>query len=700
MRAFVLWALLWTASTAQAQLFDVNRLQGSSAVYPEWVEDESRTATFEQIRTRSFASQEQQDFARGFTHNVYWLRFKVENQGADPQEWLLELAYPHLDHVELFDSDGRHWVTGDMLPFKTRPLAHAHFVFPLATRAHQTTEVYLRLQTGGALRAPLRLWKQTDFAVQENHDNLLLWMFYGAMALLAGYNFAVAFVLRRREHAYYGMMLLGVGSSIFTLSGSTAQYVLPNHPLWANRTLALSIAWAWLGINLFTHTVTIDVGIYKVESRLYRMFTPAAWLAIAIAVFSPPDVGLRAVLVMTAIYLPCAFWLLRSNMARKDPRLHLYQVSWYCYIIAIPTTFAAHANWIPQWPIALWAAHIGCVAHGVFTSLALPARVNELSARLERLNAQLSANVSDLKLALARAEEATLEAQRATKVKGEFMATMSHELRTPLNAIINVPQGLLEDFPLIRTATCEACSVRYLLEPDEQLPPDVRCEACGRENTLRVKEALAYTGDPAHTVRFLHKIERSGKHLLQMVNGVLDFSKMEAGRLQLTVSEIDLHALLVEAIDEMTDLAERKQLRVALEVPSARSPVKADWVRLKQVLLNLLSNAIKFSEPNTVITVHWQREEHYDMVSVTDQGIGIKREDQERVFASFEQVHKGDTRKYGGTGLGLSISRSLVRMHGGELNVRSEFGKGATFSFTIPRLGLGRMASEPLQRAV
>jgi signal transduction histidine kinase len=116
-----------------------------------------------------------------------------------------------------------------------------------------------------------------------------------------------------------------------------------------------------------------------------------------------------------------------------------------------------------------------------------------------------------------------------------------------------------------------------------------------------------------------------------------------------------------------------------------RGPCLGDPLRLKQVLLNLLSNAIKFSDPATAITVRWRRDEQHDVISVEDQGIGIDPSDHERVFESFEQVHKGDTRKYGGTGLGLSISRKLVRMHGGELWVESQRGSGARFVFRIPR---------------
>jgi signal transduction histidine kinase len=673
-------ALLYLLCASRAHALDVSVLRGGAPIHAELLEDMAGTLTLAQVRTRPFAAAPKKQISLGFTRSAYWLRFTIDNRSGAPVAWLLELGYPHLDHVELYDATGKLWRTGDMLPFSRRPLAHANFVFPLTAQAQSSRVLYLRVQTGGALRAPLTAWTHTDFVVHENHENTFLWMFYGATMLLAWYNFAVAVVIRRRAYAYHGLMMLGIWGAIFSLSGHTAEYILPDYPLWANRGLSLSLASAWLAVQLYTYEIVSEFEVRSGERTFFRFFTSAATVALALALFAPPDVGQRCVLVMLGLYVPCGYWLLRSLSGRHDPRLKLYEISWYCYMVTLPLALAAHADWVPPWPVALWAGHIGSVAHGFFTSLALPARINELGASLAGLNQQLSENVSDLKLALARAEEATQEAQRATRVKDEFMATMSHELRTPLNAIINVPQGLINDFPKVRSATCSACGVRFLLEENESIPP---CEDCGGE--LREGETRSYVGDPSHTVRFLQKIERSGKHLLQMVNGVLDFSKMEAGRMELQLAELDLHALLVDAIDEMTDLAERKQLRIALEVPAERTPSVGDALRLKQVLLNLLSNAIKFSGSGRVIMVRSGHDEEHDWVSVSDQGIGISVEDQKRVFTSFEQVHKGDTRKYGGTGLGLSISRSLVRMHGGELSVKSTLGEGSTFTFSLPR---------------
>ncbi|HEX5656544.1 MAG TPA: ATP-binding protein, partial [Polyangiales bacterium] len=289
-----------------------------------------------------------------------------------------------------------------------------------------------------------------------------------------------------------------------------------------------------------------------------------------------------------------------------------------------------------------------------------------------------------LEAALEGAKHANDEAHRATRAKDEFLATMSHELRTPLNAIINVPQGLLRDFPRTEAVSCSQCNSTFELEQGDKVTRETPCPDCGTVGALRPKALVKYAGKPEHTARYLQMIERSGKHLLQMVNGVLDFSKLELGRLELVLESFDIAELVRDVGDEMSLYAERMGVRFELVLPKSEQLV-ADPVRLKQVLINLLSNAVKFSDGAGVVQVGLNVKPDAIEVFVKDQGIGIAPEHLERIFGSFEQVHRGNTRKYGGTGLGLSISRSLVRMHGGELWVESELGQGARFSFRIPR---------------
>jgi signal transduction histidine kinase len=691
---WLLWLMMCPAALAQAApavALDVTRLHGGFSLVEQVqvLEDPAGRLTLADIvgarRDAGFTTL-RSEATFGFTDSAFWLRFTAHNPDEHTRLWWLELAFPHLDHIELYAvrANGRveHTSAGDLRSFADRQVDVPNFVFPQGARPHETVRYYVRVESSGALRAPLRAWVPLEYLSHETRRDLVLWLFYGAVLIMVCYNLGVAVLLRTREYLLHVGLLLSVGGAIFALSGQMFQYLLPSLPQVANRMVALFIGLGLLFVQLYAREVTRNFPELHKIMRLYRYTLPPTLLLLPLTLLS--KWGLRAVFVGVGLYLPIGAYQLYQMRIARVPQLSFYMVGFVSLAVSIPVAMLAHAKFIPPYPVAIWAAHFGCAAYAVFTSLALPARINVMSNRLAGLNVQLSSNVTDLKAALARAEHANDEARRATKVKDEFMATMSHELRTPLNAIINVPQGLLDDFPLVPSATCSACREVFILEPGEQLSHTTRCDVCQAVGTLLPGSTVQYTGEPSHTARFLRKIERSGQHLLQMVNGVLDFSKMEAGHLDLALEPLDLKSLLTESADAMSELAAAKGLTIQLSLDSSLEPGLGDPVRLRQVLLNLLSNAIKFSGSGGSIQVRWQRDGEADVFSVADQGIGIAPEDHERVFVSFEQVHKGDTRKYGGTGLGLSISRSLVRMHGGELWVESRLGAGATFKFSLP----------------
>ncbi|HEX5612741.1 MAG TPA: ATP-binding protein, partial [Burkholderiales bacterium] len=227
----------------------------------------------------------------------------------------------------------------------------------------------------------------------------------------------------------------------------------------------------------------------------------------------------------------------------------------------------------------------------------------------------------------------------ANRHKSEFLANMSHELRTPLNAIIGFSEVLDE---------------RYFGELNEK---------------------------QAEYVRDIHS---SGRHLLTLINDILDLSKIEAGRMELDLADFDLPAALQNAMTLVKERAQRHGIDLGMQVDPTLGTFRADERKFKQIMLNLLSNAVKFTPEGGKVGVAAKMNGSAVEVSVTDTGVGIAAEDQSAVFEEFKQVGRDYTRKAEGTGLGLALTKRFVELHGGEIRLASTPGKGSTFTFTLP----------------
>ncbi|HTU57583.1 MAG TPA: 7TM diverse intracellular signaling domain-containing protein, partial [Polyangiales bacterium] len=490
---------------------------------------------------------------------------------------------------------------------------------------------------------------------------------YGILLVMATYNLFLFFFLRQREYLYYVLYNFSLLLFQFTIHGHTFQYLLPNQIWLANNLIPF-----FIGMN-FVWTILFFQVYLDLEAnfpRVNRALRTANYAFVALSLlglcgFYSLSIRLLIVCTLATTFVSplVTIALVRQGMRQAQ----LYMLAWAALIAGVVayvlrTLGVLPSNWLSEWGI-----QIGASLEVVLLSLALADRINGMRSNLTTLNTQLSQNVSDLKLALE-------QAQAGTRAKLEFLATVSHELRTPLNAIINIPGGLLRDFKHSESASCAQCSSIFALEPGDAISAASVCPECSAQGTLTPEQVVEYHGQPEATERHLLHIERSGKHLLQMVNGILDFSKLEAGKVSISVSEVPVKALLLDAMEPLEELARRAGVKLSLELSDEDLLVHADGLRLKQVLINLLGNAIKFSDGRGSVQVRAEQTGSDCVFSVSDQGIGIAPQDRARVFQSFEQVHRGDTRKYGGTGLGLSICKTLVDMHGGEIWVESELG--------------------------
>jgi PAS domain S-box-containing protein len=264
----------------------------------------------------------------------------------------------------------------------------------------------------------------------------------------------------------------------------------------------------------------------------------------------------------------------------------------------------------------------------------------QLKAASDQLQARVQAATAELATQNELLRRQAIELEQASRLKSQFLANMSHEFRTPLNAILGYTHMLLQGVA-------------------GDLLPAVK--------------------------RQLQRIDSNGRHLMTIINEILDITRIEAGKMPMQLSEFNLNELVPEVMMELDPVIARSKLTVSPKLCPAMPPVYSDRQKVKQIIVNLLSNALKFThEGGIAITVDYDQRDRTAAVAVKDTGIGISPENHEKIFEDFRQVDDSPSRQYGGTGLGLAICRRLATALGGRIMLESVMGVGSTFTLTIP----------------
>lgn len=594
----------------------------------------------------------------GHEKQTLWFRLKIENQSASIERQFLSLELSTIDFYNVFVIKEKFVVQefklGDHLPFNSRVIKSHNFVIPLIIEDGEKLHIYLKIQSLESVRVPLYLRNQQSYDDREKQTLLLYGMYFGALLIMALYNLSLFISVKDKNYLYFTFYIISAAFYRLSTSGFGFQYIWPSQPSINGFIILVFVAMIVFSFSLFIYGFMQINKDHKLYHYVLRTQMFASILIPVLGIFDLHLAG-RIVNFLALITTVNAIWI---TIRRYFDNLKYAKLLIIGLLILLASTLMLVMNRLGIIPMNLLtenSSQIGYILTILLMSMALSQRIKdnhkkrieaeqkalhvEKNIRIEKeryLNLELAAKEEEI-----HAKEEVFIARSESKAKSNFLATMSHEIRTPMNGVLGITELLA----------------------DTELSPQQKY--------------------------YIRVIQESGNTLLNIINDILDFSKIEAGKIELEMIDFELNQLCQECISNFTILAKNKKIELIVSIkPGTPVYLKSDPTRLKQIILNLLSNAFKFTRAGSIILQISCIDEAIESkdkllkFEVKDTGIGISKDQEQKLFSEFSQADSSTTRKYGGTGLGLAICKQLATLLGGEIGVDSEENMGSNFWFT------------------
>jgi signal transduction histidine kinase/CheY-like chemotaxis protein len=605
-------------------------------------EDAGGQATIADVRAQAaagnFKSHDKDTLNAGYSRSAFWLKIDLHYRPTNPtaqRTWLLELAYPPLDHLDLYlpDAGGDYQLvrqTGDALPFATREIRQNNYLFDLNFAPDQAQTVYLRLQSEGSVQAPVTLWSSTAYLEDQPVRLYVLGLIYGVLLGMLVYNLFIYLSVRDTSYLYYIFYIASFGLYQLSVNGAAVQYFWPDNPWWANAATPFFIGCAGLFGSQFARSFLRTASHSRWLDRLLLALVAFSAVVVGLSLMTSYALALRLATALALVFTVVIFvaglcaWLRGLRVARY------FIIAWSAFLLGGIVNTMMVLGYLPNVFLTMYSSQIGSAIEVALLSLALADRINAMreqqaqtlfdaGQKLEVLNQQLA---------------------HSNKLKDEFLATLTHELRTPMNGVI----GSLE---LMQT-----------VEMDPELE------------------------------QYQQTAAGSARDMMRMVNGILTLTELQAGKLKASSATFSLRGVVEALRMQFEGNALSKSLDFKVDVtPGLPDRLNGDSAKLSQCLECLLDNAIKFTRVGGLaLRVTGKPVDSGRLAlsfAVIDTGIGFTDLGEATLYQHFFQLDGSMTREYGGLGVGLAICRQLVELLGGRLTHRSEPGSGSRFQLDV-----------------
>ncbi len=631
-----------------------------------YLEDPQHAYTIEQVQQATPALPWQRPRAStpnfGFSKSAYWLSFTVLNQHPET-DWRLQIDYPLLDDIALYvrayNGEMQTFVAGDSRPFSQRLIRDRMPTFPVVLNHQMPYTFYLRISSRDTVIAPLNLFTVPLHEKHLRDENVLFGMYFGAITIILIYNLMMGVMLRDRGHFIYCTLITSYVVMEMSLNGTGNLYLWGDYPEFAKR-----IRPFMLGV-VTTSTILLAMSFLSIKHmRIFKLDTAPFIMAFGAvgsvgAILLPFTYAINLSMLGIMLSSPSVYYVGIRSWYQGNRIAKYFVLGWSGLIIGGAMNILRAYDILPVNFFTNYGGQIGSVLTLLLLNLGLADKLRALQLQRDRAQRQIIVEQEEANRLLeqrvqertAALQQKTHEAEQAARAKSDFLANMSHEIRTPMNGVIGMTE-LLDGTPL--------------------------------------------SGEQHQYVR---TIRNSGNALLRIINDILDYSKIEAGKLDIEHIQFDVDELVDDSIALFAPKTQEKGVALLIDrYPDVPGVMQGDPTRIRQILINLLSNAFKFTDKGTV-TLRYCTEMNGEQamlrIEVCDSGIGISDAQQQRLFQSFAQADSSTTRRYGGTGLGLAICKRLTELMGGSIGIRSQAGEGSSFWFTVPAQRCGRSIIEP-----